>query len=266
MRKDLYELEVCVHGRPIREYPHQGRIYVEGRKGSEFSLRIRNNSSNRILAVLSVDGLSIMNGKAASYDSGGYVLAPHSDLKIPGWSLSMNEVAKFYFSQFGKSYAAKMDQPQNVGVIAAAIFLEKYSLRFLSPPYTITTTHPTSDPVWRTYTMSSQPAPYNPSMTNGSLECNCCADVGSSHSGDSIPSAYFNSAPEVGTGFGDAAEFKVQNTLFDRADAPCALLEALYDTKEGLLRKGVDTRRKPEVAVPNPFPGQFCQPPADRRK
>jgi hypothetical protein len=231
-------------------------------------LRIRNNSSNRILAVLSVDGLSIMNGKAASYDSGGYVLAPHSDIKIPGWSLSMNEVAKFYFSQFGKSYAAKMDQPLNVGVIAAAIFLEKYNPYSLYPPsFTFVSTHPTPNPPWEIYSVSSASVP---SMTNrgeieGSVKC-CNMNVDPAAASGTISSAYFNSSPEVGTGFGDAAEFKVQNTYFTRQDAPCALLEALYDTREGLLQKGVDVRRKPEVSVPNPFPGQFCQVPADRSK
>ena len=34
------------------------KIYIEGHQGSEFTLRIKNNSYKRILAVISVDGLS----------------------------------------------------------------------------------------------------------------------------------------------------------------------------------------------------------------
>jgi hypothetical protein len=34
-----------VADRPVREWGHQGRTYIEGRKGSKFTLRIRNNTA-----------------------------------------------------------------------------------------------------------------------------------------------------------------------------------------------------------------------------
>jgi hypothetical protein len=55
MRKGSFDLEVLVHGKPVREFPHQGLVWAEGRKSSEFVLHIRNNTSCRALAIPTVD-------------------------------------------------------------------------------------------------------------------------------------------------------------------------------------------------------------------
>ena len=126
MTKNNYELEILVNGKPIREYLKDGKSYAEGRRGNTFSLRIRNNSGSRVLAIPSIDGLSVMNGKEASYDSSGYIIKPYDSLTIDGWRTSDKEVAKFYFAGKDNSYAAKMDRDGNLGVVGLAIFGEKF--------------------------------------------------------------------------------------------------------------------------------------------
>ena len=120
-----YEFQVLVGGKPLTEYSHQRDVFVEGRKGNEYTLRVRNTSERKVLAVVSVDGLSVMDGKPASEDGGGYVIHPYSYVDIPGWRLNNDDVAKFVFAELPESYASQMGTPENIGVIGTVIFREK---------------------------------------------------------------------------------------------------------------------------------------------
>ena len=121
----LFRLEVIVDGRALREYPYAGEQFVEGSRGSEFTLRVTNTGSRRALAVVSVDGLSVMDGKRASRVSNGYIVNARGSLEIPGWRLTNNDVAHFAFATRPEAYATQMDQPENVGVIGVAFVLER---------------------------------------------------------------------------------------------------------------------------------------------
>ena len=114
-----------------REYnsPHNRQTYVEGREGSNFILRLTNNTPSRVLAVPSVDGLSVLDGKAAGKDSGGYIIEGRQTLDIPGWKLDGDTAAQFFFA--GKkngqddSYAAQSAQDTaNKGVIGLRVYSE----------------------------------------------------------------------------------------------------------------------------------------------
>ena len=96
-----YSLAVLVHGNAVKTYDHGGKTYVEGRRGSEFSIQLRNNTNNQVEAVVSVDGKSVNSGEAAAYATRGYVLDAHSTVTIPGWRLNNQEVAKFGFNGVG---------------------------------------------------------------------------------------------------------------------------------------------------------------------
>src|SRR5258706_15686205 len=61
-------------GQPLRVWRHHGRLFVAGRPGARYSLRVTNGSNRRVLAVLSVDGVNIISGATASYDQSGYIL------------------------------------------------------------------------------------------------------------------------------------------------------------------------------------------------
>jgi len=111
--------------RVLPMYRHQGRRYVVGKPGNEYTIRVRNGAAGRILAVMSVDGVNVITGDTASMQQSGYVLAPYESADIAGWRKSMARTAAFYFTALPDSYAARTGRPDNVGVIGVAVFRER---------------------------------------------------------------------------------------------------------------------------------------------
>jgi hypothetical protein len=75
---------------------------------------------------MSVDGLSIMDGKSAKANGRGYVLElGEQSFDIPGWRLNDEEVAAFVFAAVPDAYASQMGKPTNMGVIGATFFYER---------------------------------------------------------------------------------------------------------------------------------------------
>ncbi|WP_116812907.1 hypothetical protein [Steroidobacter cummioxidans] len=104
---------------------HDNRLYVVGEPGHQYGVRLGNRTSERLLAVTSVDGVNVINGKNADQRQSGYVLDPWDGLSIGGWRKSLNEVATFYFTRLPDSYAARTGRAENVGVIGVAVFRER---------------------------------------------------------------------------------------------------------------------------------------------
>ena len=115
-------------GRTLPVYVDNGRHYVAGVPGREYSIRIRNRSHTDLLAVVSVDGVNVVTGETAAVDQGGYILGRHQRFDIKGWRKSLERVASFYFSSLDDSYAARTGRPDHVGVIGVALFKRKAPL------------------------------------------------------------------------------------------------------------------------------------------
>ena len=106
-------------------YSHEGQLFCAAQKGKEYKIRVKNTTSNRVLAVISVDGINIVNGKEAAKGGQGYVLDPFQDAIIPGWTRTNDEVAAFTFSEVGGGYSKQIGKgTDNVGVIGLAAFKE----------------------------------------------------------------------------------------------------------------------------------------------
>lgn len=224
MEKEV-NFEVLVYGRPARQYNHDGFTYVEGRDGSEFTLRVSNNTGRRVLAVVTVDGLSVMNGRDGSYNSGGYVLGPHSSVDIPGWRLNNDKVAGFFFTANHMAYASLMGKPTNVGVIGCAVFREKE----LSIPI-----------IWEKGRNDAKCDlyEYNPSLTYRK-----------------------GSGNNIGSGFGKETEHRVSEVEFKREPNPFVVFKIYYDDRKGLKDRGIDFGER-HITKPDPFPVvQGCPPP-----
>src|SRR4051794_31958767 len=89
-------LEILVADKPLPTVRHAGKIYLPVPEvGAEYTLRVCNDGPRRVVAILSVDGLSVLNGKPASEEHPGYVVAPFSHVIIPGWRRSKDTVAAF---------------------------------------------------------------------------------------------------------------------------------------------------------------------------
>jgi hypothetical protein len=126
-------LEVLVGGRPLATVEYGGKTYLPvPQLGAEYEIRVWNHGPKRIAAIVSVDGLSVINGKPASESGPGYLVAPHSSILIKGWRRNLDSVAAFAFVDREKSYASRVGRPENVGVIGL-IAIEEQTWRYRTP-------------------------------------------------------------------------------------------------------------------------------------
>ncbi len=108
-----------------KEYGY-GRRLVAGKKGSSYSIVVKNRCKSALEVVASVDGLDVQDGKSASYSKRGYIIEPGKTLEIDGFRTSRSRVAAFEFSSVSGSYAnLKNGDTRNVGVIGIAVFTRK---------------------------------------------------------------------------------------------------------------------------------------------
>lgn len=123
--RQAVSLDILVDGRPQPTIPHEDKTYLPVRRvGAAYEIRIWNHGPRRITAIVSVDGLSVMNGEPASENHPGYIVAPYGHIVIKGWRRSIDAVAAFRFVDRGKSYANLVGRPDNVGVIGLVAFEE----------------------------------------------------------------------------------------------------------------------------------------------
>ena len=112
-------------GRFFTGFSAGGHNYSVGESGHRYTVVLRNNTNFRLEAVLSVDGLDVLDGKAAAFAKRGYIMDPRSELEIDGFRQSMDAVAAFRFGSVRGSYAGqKTGDTRNVGVIGVALFNE----------------------------------------------------------------------------------------------------------------------------------------------
>jgi hypothetical protein len=112
-------------GQPLPFWRHDGRLFVAGPPGARYSLRVTNNTEDRVLVVLSVDGVNIISGETADPGQTGYIFKPHESYDLSGWRKSPTVVAAFTFAPLPQSYAARTGRPGEVGVIGLAMFREE---------------------------------------------------------------------------------------------------------------------------------------------
>lgn len=215
----------------LPQYRSRGQVWVPGTPGHRYAVRLTNRSPSRVLVVLSVDGVNAVSGQTASANQAGYVLEPYATTEVAGWRKSMRDVAQFYFSDFGDSYASRTGRPRNVGVIGIAVFDEA---RPMPPP----------------------PPVYLPERR--------AADAAAAPAG--APPMAKSQAQELGTGHGYREYSPVSRTGFVRASRyPTQVTEIRYDDERALVQRGIipdrygryDDRR----GEPRAFPGGFVPDP-----
>lgn len=102
-----------------------GDAYVIGRPGQRYAIVLENRTAARIEAVLTVDGLDVINGQPGSTAHRGYLVRPHGSIVVDGFRRSTSTVAAFRFGGVGGSYADERGAARNVGVIGVALFAER---------------------------------------------------------------------------------------------------------------------------------------------
>jgi hypothetical protein len=121
-----YDVEIIrENGDVLPTYAAKDRFYVQGNAGERYILRITNPTPNRVEAVVTVDGLDVIDGEAGDLRKRGYVVPPYGETRIEGFRTSSANVATFRFSAVDDSYAGRQGKARNVGVVAVAIFQEE---------------------------------------------------------------------------------------------------------------------------------------------
>jgi hypothetical protein len=233
---------------PLLSY--RGRDYLEGRPGERFAVVLRNLTGERVLAVVSVDGVNAISGQTAGGSQAGYVLEPWQRIEVNGWRKSYSDVAEFYFTDLPDSYAARTGRPQNVGVIGVAAFRER---RYEPVPY-------------------EQPLPQIGRAESPSRES---ARESSAKAGAPAADAAASSAPyggerrdrvqaqqELGTGHGQRRYDPVTGTRFERESSrPNQVVALYYDSYQALVARGVIPGWRGRPGEPEPFPIGFAPDP-----
>src|SRR4249919_863369 len=219
-------------GNWLNRIPYSGREYIEGRPGHRFAVSLHNVTGQRVLAVLSVDGVNAISGETAGSSQAGYVLDPYQQVEIRGWRKSYSDVAEFYFTDLPDSYAARTGRPQNVGVIGVAAFRERrYEPAPYSPPPQVSGRY-------------EQPAsPYESNKSAADATASAPAAEGAMRRA---------TAQEIGTGHGERRYDPVTQTTFERESArPNQVQSLFYDSHNALAERGViptyDYPRQPDA-------------------
>ncbi len=227
----------------LPSYWFQGQNYVEGRQNQEFRVRLRNKSAERVLAVLSVDGVNAISGETAGLNQAGYVLAPYQTLDVDGWRKSNAQTAAFYFTHISDSYAARSGRPDNVGVIGAAVFREmRYQYEY--PQYQEYDEYSRGDSDARDKSTGAPAA---------SGRAPAAGEVARSES-KSYGQADSAGAP-MGTGHGRQEYRPSVNVAFEREASVFEVLNIRYDSRANLIAQGVIPQRGYyQPTVPQAFP------------
>ncbi|HET7825153.1 MAG TPA: hypothetical protein VFK90_07455 [Anaeromyxobacter sp.] len=244
-RAGSWSLEVVDEsGAVLPTFFHRGRAYVLGTLGRRYALRIRNGSPRRVEVVVSVDGRDVVDGKPASFSKPGYVVNAFSEVVIDGYRLSEAAVAAFRFGTVARSYASRMGDARDVGVIGVAVFPEREVLR-RPPPY-VPPYYPRPDASGPS--ASADRAPSAGSRAEAAPEA--AQPPGASAPAPApAPEALAQKRrgperPGLGTEFGEERESRVVEVAFERArPQPDTVLAVRYDDREGLLALGIDVDR-----------------------
>lgn len=215
-----------------------GKKFVMGNMGQRYRIRVNNPTSQRVEAVVSVDGLDAIDGQTASTSKRGYVVPAFGSVTIDGFRTSMDSVAAFRFTTVSDSFAGRTGTDRNVGVIGVAIFRERVE-----------------EPIEIARPQAAAPR----------------AKGGAADESRSSAAKKPTDRPGLGTQFGEQHHSQVRRTTFIReTSSPTSTLEVRYNDRAGLRAMGiaipdpmaVDT----DVAIretATPFPGdrRFAQPP-----
>jgi len=272
-------LDILVKNKSITKYNHpdDGTIWVEGRKNSEYIIKVHNNNSFKVKAVISVDGLNIMNGEE-KWDI-GYIVEPNSSIEIPGWRIDANKVSNFVFSDIKNSY--NTTNKGNVGVIGCMFFKEKNNyedlIKYYHYHYHYNQPNYKWEPVMSFGSGSNLSAGGYAGGGGGILSGGISASGSASASGNVSINNSINStrmslsnsnepptfSQSIGTAWGHENEFKTSMVYVNFEDNPYETLTIYYDSAKGLEKRGI--KLKVDNIKPKAFPGfnnVGCKPPS----
>ncbi len=282
---------VGADGRELDAYTHRKRFYVHGQTGQRYSIRVDNPTNRRVEAVVSVDGLDVIDGETANFRTKrGYIVPARGSVTIDGFRVSTQSVAAFRFSSVRNSYAGRKGKARNVGVIGVALFEEKAQPQIIVPRVARDfegkkSRHAPFRPAPRSKPVPPESVPGNfvdsfdesASGSAGASASGASGGVRQTRGGRSIrPPEPRRERPGLGTEFGEKRSSAVTFTKFERANKnkPTSIAELRYNNAQGLQALGIRLRnsgivdrnelaiRESASAFPkSPYQSRFAKPP-----
>jgi hypothetical protein len=291
-----YDVQVIrQNGQTLPTHALRDRFYVQGNAGERYIIRVTNPTPNRVEAVVSVDGLDVVDGEAGDLNKRGYVVPPYGDVRIEGFRTSAADVATFRFSSVDDSYAGRKGAARNVGVIAVAIFEERVEQQQVIVGTTTSCDDceyeyeddldvssargsdsvgagaPSQKSVGGQTRNYRRPMPVQPAPPPPREEVTADGEADESYyqpptEGGPPPTM----RPGLGTEFGEQRYSAASWTKFVRAfERPIAIAELRYNDSAGLAALGIDADPLPDAGeimtreTADPFPGdqRFSSPP-----
>lgn len=297
-----YSAHILVNGRKVKEYRHNGLTFIEAKEGTEFAIEVKNHQHSRVLAILSVDGIDVIDGKPATEKSRGYVVNGNNAGTYSGFRKSDTEVGAFQFVTGEKSYATEKGKGKNNGIIAIKLIAEKVSFaisnafipdpdvpnKWIKPSYPIFPKQP------KYPTFPSFPRPYWEDTLlrdAGTGQADYPTYGGGTHSsaeprvktssalrgrgmsaGATMQAANYCAVVEptegsfdMGTTWGSKKVEAVTTTEFEYGNE-IGTLEFYYASRESLKAMGVPLITERLIPLPQAFEGaKYAQPPKDWR-
>ncbi|MGY1410501.1 hypothetical protein ACW5EG_13125 [Luteimonas sp. A611] len=220
-------------GRWLEQHSQRRDTWIAGMPGHRYAVRLTNTSGERVLVVLSVDGVNAVTGQTADPSQAGYVLAPWQSTEIPGWRKSHHDVAQFVFTALTDSYAARTGRPDNVGTIGIAAFRERGG-----------------------WTPPSRPSP---PIARDSAPAKSRSAAPVAEASDALATM----PQRIGTGHGEREWSPAGQTSFQRTSRPDQVTQLRYDSPGALAARGIVPQEQPWSmrGGPQAFPGGFVADP-----
>jgi hypothetical protein len=281
-----FTASVRVQGKPVKEvfYEKHDTTYIEGRKGTEYSLHFKNKENKRVLIIPSVDGLCTVDGNPAGRKSAGFIIEPFGEVDITGWTVDDSTAAAFTFwPQDAKGDAtyveerAKVDDKVdtgNQGMIGFMVLEEHFT-----PTLKLDGNFTTADNnIWgqagfdtnnygnNAFLGITASTTGHTTMMHDSSSMNANAslsDISAMHIAGIVHEPEEES---MGTKFGEAVEFNTTVGTFNRGRTVGTFVFE-YDTLKGMKAKGVPLylfKEPKPVERRSAFPADNlgCTPPA----
>jgi hypothetical protein len=233
-----FSVDVLVDGRPLTEYAASGRRYVEALENAEYEVRVHNPTGSRVAVALAVDGLNSIDARHTSaWDAHKWVIEPYGTISVRGWQMSGESARRFYFTTERDSYAAKLGQASNLGLITAVFFRERQ-------PVTITRVTPPYKEEDRIRDQQSAPEPKTAGESSARTEGG--RDAAKTRSAPAYPPPDDESAA---TGIGRSVRNDVQWIKMDLDARPAGEIIIRYEYRAALVRLGIIPREYPRPDV-----------------
>lgn len=242
----LISVSVVVGGVPQALYrDHDGQVWVVGRFGQSYGIKVSHLHAGRVEVISSVDGRNTLkNERADLTEVTGLIFRGTYTFK--GFREDDQEVSAFVFCEPDRSAAAQAGDPGNIGVIGIAAYREK-------PAWTPMVHHHATDPYPEPW-----PAPHRHPRYKGLSMGGGRQSAGSSYSStlhDSSASVEYGppmavASPGLGTGLGETISDPVGKTTFTR-EGEAESVTIRYDTEANLRARGILTQDHSPQAFPS---------------